>query len=134
MGLREQSERKAPEKYFTKISLNYAKPLTYKLGSKSLSILYQKVICEWNWSLTGHIFQTSNFRHTYCLRASQTEIKEQWHCTQPSGFFHQFGTGALSVGKNRKIGTGTEFRPQIRPPKNTATQTSFWTILDPRLS
>lgn len=43
MGLREQSERKAPEKYFTKISLKYAKPLTYKLGSKSLSILYQKL-------------------------------------------------------------------------------------------
>lgn len=87
MGLREQSERKAPEKYFTKISLKYAKPLTYKLGSKSLSILYQKVICEWNWSLTVHIFQTSNVRHTYCLRASQTEIKEQWHCTQPKPAF-----------------------------------------------
>lgn len=87
MGLREQSERKAPEKYFTKISLKYAKPLTCKLGSKSLSILYQKVICEWNWSLTVHIFQTSNVRHTYCLRASQTEIKEQWHCTQPKPAF-----------------------------------------------
>lgn len=86
MGLREQSERKAPEKYFTKISLKYAKPLTYKLGSVTFYSI-PKVICEWNWSLTGHIFRTMYVRHTYCLRASQTEIKEQWHCTQPKPAF-----------------------------------------------
>lgn len=65
MGLREQSERKAPEKYFTKISLKYAMTLTYKLCSKSHSILYPRVICGWNWSLTVCIiFQTSDIRHT----------------------------------------------------------------------
>lgn len=87
MGLREQGERKATDKYFTKISLKYAMTLTYKLCSKSHSILYPRVICGWNWSLTVCIiFQTSDIRHTstYIVIWLHRPKKKRNNCTAPN--------------------------------------------------